>query len=190
MSSQMKDKENAAFIEPSIIEPEKHQCYLLYLVGFGPGEIETKTGVPSNRIRGWMFKEKWAKQREQYEEMLQEKHPTMAQPIVQSVIRSRKGERRKDFLEHTGEMAVADAQHWSSMDPQERIIVAPAIGTLNAVHRKNLGLEDEADGGEKSHISLTFLTKADDPGMVRVIDSSAVRMIEAPPKVSTNIDDY
>lgn len=175
---QMKNEKPAEFIEPSLTDPQKHQSWLMWIVGFGPDEIEQRTGIPSGRIRVWACREKWTEQRKQYEELMKEKHPPQSQPIVQSVIRAKKGELRKTFLEHTGEMAVDDAKHWSGMDPQERLVVAPAIASLNGVHRKNLGLEDESESGEKSHISLHFLTQADSPGMVRLLDSSKVKEIE------------
>lgn len=171
-------------------DPEKQQCFLLFISGWTPAEIEVKTGIRQDKIRQWNCRGNWAAQKKQLEEMRREKNPPMEQPIVKAVINSKKGELKKKFVENMGEMAAADAETWKDMEPEARLVVASNIAALGGLHRKTFDLDKEEEAGSKGHINLTFLSQASEPGMVRVIDSTAVRMIEEPAPVSTNPDDY
>lgn len=171
-------------------DPEKQHCFLLYISGWTAAEIETKTGIRQDKIRQWICRGEWAAQRKQLEEMRREKNPPMEQPIVKAVINSRKGELKKQFIENMGEIAAADAEHWKDLEPDARLVVASNIAALGGLHRKTFDLDKEEEVGSKGHINLTFLSQASEPGMVRVIDSTVVRMIEEPAPISTNPDDY
>lgn len=162
----------------SLGDAEKHQAFLMFLSGFPPVEIARRTGLSHDVVKQWATRGKWNEQKRELENYHSEKNPPMAQPIMKAVANSRKGELRKKFLENTGEMAAEDAEHWKNLDPQERLVVAPAIGALNNVHRKNLGLEDEDDDREKGHISLTFLSQSSQPGFVKLIEPEKVKEIE------------
>ena len=92
-------------------------------------------------------------------------------PIVQAVIEANRDGLREKFRATTGEMAVKDAEYWAKMTPQKRLKEASGIAPLNKVHRDNLDLsKEQAEAGSGGHISLTFLSQADSPGMVKVID--------------------
>lgn len=161
---------------PHLTNPMKHQCFLMYLAGFGPAEIEEKTKIPANRIRQWMFRDKWAEQRKEYEDFLSEKNPIASQPIVEAVKASGKGDIRKTFVEKAGKMAKEDIEHWADkMLPEERLEKAQSIAALNGTHRKNLELDVEAENKERGHITLTFLNNPD----VKIIDSEKVKEIHA-----------
>jgi hypothetical protein len=166
-------------IEPSLADPEKHQCFLLYLVGFGAAEIEQRTGVRADRIRKWSERDGWPTQREHYENLLREKNPTVQQPIVQSVVRAAKGERKKEYLEKSGQIAIDDVAFWTGLPPEMRLAAADKIAAANKMHRDNLGLNEEAEAGTHSHISLHFLTQADNEGMVRLLPEKVKEIEDA-----------
>lgn len=167
-----------AFIEPSLNEPEKHQAFLMFITGFGAAEIEQRTSVRADKVRQWAHREEWVKQRTQYEEFLREKNPIVEQPLVQNVIRAKKGERKKEFLEKAGQIAIEDVDYWLGIPPEMRMAAATNIAAANKMHRDNLGLNEDAEQGERSHISLTFLNSADKPGFVKLIEPEKVKEIE------------
>lgn len=158
---------------------EKQQCFLLFAaLGMEASEIEERTGIPANRIRQWMLREKWRDQKEMMENHKKNSRPAIEQPIVKAVINSRKGELREKFVANTGEMAAEDSEHWKQLSPEERIVVAPAIASLNGVHRKNLSLDAEEENKERGHIVLSFLNRANEPGMVKPISPEKIKEIE------------
>lgn len=169
---------------------EKEQVFLMFLQGWTAADIEGKTGIRQDRIRQWSHRGSWPAKKKQFEELKMEKNPLEQQPIVKAVINSKKGELKKQFIENMGEIAAADAEHWKKIDPEERLVVASNIAALGGLHRKTFDLDKEEEAGSKGHINLTFLSQASEPGMVRVINSAAVRVIEEPASVSTNPDDY
>jgi len=160
---------------------EKTQVYELYLMGWKASEIEKETGIDAKKIINWTFKDRWGERKEYYDALKSKKNPEAGQPIVKAVITANRDERRREFLEHTGVMAAVDAKHWSEMTPDERLAAAPSMVPLNKMHRDNLDLNGDADSGhgKGSLVNLTFLTNADKPGMVRVINQSTeVQRIE------------
>jgi hypothetical protein len=161
---------------PSFMNPVQHQCFLLYLAGWGSVEIEKETGQSAINVRQWACRGGWAEHRKYYEGMMKRKHPPLSQPIVQAVVRNAKEELRKKYLEKTGVMAAEDADYWADLKPEERLAVAPDLAALDKVHRGNLGLNEESETKATGHINLTFLTSNTDS--VRVLKPAKVTEIE------------
>jgi hypothetical protein len=137
----------------------KTEVYQLYMQGWKPADLEAETGIPAKKIGNWVFSDRWVEQKEYYDRKNSKLRPPVNErPIIKGVVSANRDQRRKDFLEHTGQMAVADAKHWSSMDPQERLVVASEIAALNKVARDNLDLNKEEASNERGHISLSWLT--------------------------------
>jgi len=147
-------------------------------MGWTAAEIEERSGVRADKIRQWTFRDKWAEQKQAVEKAHNKKHPPMESPILKVVANSRKDEIKKEFLERSGEVAVKDVRHWEKMDPEERLVAAPAIAALNKVHRDNLELNKEEENNEKGHISLTFLTNTTERVTVLDVQSEKVSLPE------------
>lgn len=164
---------------PDPNDPQKTQAYELYLFGWGPTDIERECGIKAKTITNWAYKDRWNERKDYYDALKSKKFPPHEQPIVKAVITANRDERRREFLEHTGKFAVEDAKHWSKMTPAERLENAQQIAALNKVDRDNIGANDEESANARGHISLTFLSEADKPGMVRIIETPAqVQRIE------------
>lgn len=162
---------------PRIPQETRLDCLQLYIIGFEPFEIGQRTGINENTIRGWVMKEKWNDRRKKHEQLNLEKHPIEERPLIKAFAKE-KGNLKKQFVEKAGEMAVKDMEYWAdTLGPEDRLEVATNIAALNGAHRKNLSLDEEAEG-DKSHISLTFLTRANEEGFVRVLEPEKVKQIE------------
>lgn len=158
-------------------DPEYTECLAMYCSGWAAYEIEEKTGIRADRIRQWVHRDGWAELKAKTENHHAKKHPVEKSPVMRAVANSRKGEIRKKFIENTGEMALEDSAHWKDMGPEERLVVASNISSLNGVHRKNLGLDEDGESDGK-HISLTFLNNASNPGFVKLLSNEDVKEIE------------
>lgn len=159
---------------PAIDESEKHACYVLYMAGFVAEEIVSEVGVNVNTLKAWITKDGWFRKREEINVARKKKNPPEEHPLAKMLAPDRAEKNIKRFKEVAGEIAVEDIEHWRDLNPQERLVVATAIGTLNKVHRSNLDLDKEEPGG-KSAINISFLNN---PGAVTVIEESPVKMIE------------
>lgn len=159
--------------QPDATDVEKTQCYHLYMQGWTAKNLVDECNIDYHKIKNWIFNDSWNSQKDYFDSFKSKRSPHITeQPAIKAVITANRDERRKEFLEHTGKMAVEDAKHWASMTPDERLEVAPNIAALNKVDRDNIGANDDTDEkGGKGHISLTFLTQANEPGMVKVIDA-------------------
>lgn len=158
---------------PSENDTVKHECYQLYLMGWKPEELAELAKKTVKIIYNWIFVGRWAERRDYFDRLKSKKRKEANAPIVRAVIQANRDGLREKFRATTGEMAVKDAEYWAKMTPQKRLKEASGIAPLNKVHRDNLDLskEDrEGAAGSGGHISLTFLSQADSPGMVKVID--------------------
>jgi Putative ATPase subunit of terminase (gpP-like) len=160
--------------DASVTDREYRECLLLYCMGWTAAEIEERASVRADKIRQWVCRDDWKGQKEAVEKMHTEKHPPQQSPILKVVANSRKDEIKEKYLSHMGEMAAEDAECWKDMQPQERLIVAPAIAALNGVHRKSLELDKEEENSDRGHISLTFLNSID---RVTVLDVQSEKLL-------------
>jgi uncharacterized protein YjcR len=163
---------------PKIGDEAESQCFALYCAGWKPAEIADEAKINFNTLRQWIMKGKWTEKKTAIDAARKEKNPPMSQPLMRIAATSEKDTHRKTFLEKTGHMAAKDAEYWNDMDPQERLVVAQNIGALNKVYRDNLGLSKDEESAERGHISLHFLTSADQPGFVKIIESEKVVEID------------
>lgn len=162
---------------PKIPPETKEDAYFLFCQRLEPVKIAEILEINFNTLRQWIMKGKWTERRKKNEELMEQIKPTDKRPIVVAMARTR-AEAKKIYEEKSGTIAAEDIEHWTEkMNPEERLAAAPGIAALNGVHRKNLGLDEEAQT-ERGHISLTFLTKANEPGFVRLLDESKVKQIE------------
>lgn len=143
---------------PEVINTEKSECYKLYMAGLGPAEIVRRTGTKSDKLNAWIYRFKWKEQRTEIDAIRAQANPTMETPIARALVTDHDDSLKHRFLKTAQKIAVKDVEHWEKMEPEDRIGVAPALGTLNKMHRDNLGLSKEEEAASKGHISLTFLT--------------------------------
>lgn len=156
---------------PAIDESDKHMAFALYMGGWTKDEIISQVGCTHSCLSAWITREGWAKQKEAIAEARRKKNPPEKSHVVGMLANpERKAENVRIFQEKTGHMAKEDAEHWADLKPEERLIVAPAIASLNGVHRKNLELDRE-QAGDKGLINITFLNS---PNAVRQLDDSEV----------------
>lgn len=171
----MKRQKPATEEAPSLSEPEKRNVWEMYMAGWGAAEIEKETGVLSNVIRKWVFREGWTAQRDRINQMHDKLHPAAQQPIIKAVAKNPKGEMREQYLKNTGKIAVEDAKHWAEeLDPMLRLAAAPAIVALDKMHRSSLEIDSENESkGGNTLISLSFLTNP----VVRELTAAEVKEI-------------
>lgn len=160
---------------PSILQPdisvtdrEYRECFALYCMGWGAAEIEARCDVRADKIRQWTCRDGWKEQKEAIEKAHNEKHPPMSSPILKAVANARKQELKEKFVANMGEVAAENSEYIKSMAPEERLIVADKISSLNNVDRKSLELDKEEENNDRGHISLTFLTNTSEK--VKVLD--------------------
>lgn len=171
----------------SFQDREYRECFLLYTMGWRPVEIEEECGISADKINHWVMRDKWKAQKEAAEQAEIRKHPPSQSPILKAVASARKEELRQKFLEDMGVIAAEDAGHWKQLDPQERLVVAPAITSLAGVHRKTLELDKEEENDERGHISLSFLCNPTEKVTILDVQSEKIAL---PPATSTDPDDY
>lgn len=161
---------------PAIDESEKHACWALYMGGFTADEIVAEVGVNINTLKAWITKDGWFRKREEINAARKKKNPPEEHPLAKMLAPDKLAKNVERFKEVAGVIAVEDIEHWRDLKPEERLVVAPAIGTLNKMHRSNLDLEKEEAGG-RSAINISFLNN---PGAVveLVDDAPPVRELE------------
>lgn len=149
----------------------KHEVYQLYLMGWKAPELAALAKEPVGKIYNWISAGRWNERKDYYDRLNSKKNPEKAQPIVRAVIQANRDGMREKFKEISGQIALEDIEDWSKLTPKERREEAAAIVPLNKMHRDNIELNKDSEAGTGSHISLTFLSQADTPGMVTVIDA-------------------
>jgi len=159
---------------PAIDESEKHACWAHYMAGFEKQEISELLGVNVNTLAAWIKKDGWVQRREELRAANRKKNPPEKSPLAKILAPDKLAKNVERFKEVAGVIAVEDIEHWKQLAPEERLVVAPAIGTLNKVHRANLDLEKE-DAGTGSAINISFLNN---PGAVVEIEDAPVRELE------------
>lgn len=167
----------SAIPEPN--DKSRAQCLIMFCMGFRYADIERMTGENGNTIRSWAKRDGWTDLKAEFESLKAKQDPFLEQPLVKAI--SKRAQFKEEFLQKTGAIAAEDAEHWKQLSPEERIEVAPAITSLNKMHRDNLDLSKEESDSTKGNINLTFLTRAHEPGMVRELTASEVREIENTP---------
>lgn len=156
---------------PPIDESEKHACWAHYMAGYEKQEISDLLGVNVNTLAAWIKKDGWVQKREDLRAANRKKNPPEQSPLAKMLAPDKLAKNVERFKEVAGVIAVEDIEHWRDLKPEERLVVAPAIGTLNKMHRSNLDLEKEEAAG-RSAINISFLNN---PGaVVELVD-------EAPP---------
>lgn len=163
---------------PAVDEGAKYECYHFYMGGFEQAEIAEKTGINPLTLKSWIHKDGWYQTREAIRAKAREKNPPEKSVLAKMLPPERAADNIRRFKEATNEIAAEDAEHWAELTPAKRIESAPAIASLNTVHRKNLELDKEEEKGKGGLINITFLTK---PG-VRMLDPSEVVEIEGKPE--------
>lgn len=170
-------EKDASHIAPSLADPEKIGAWTMFIAGWKPCEIEAETGIPQGRIRLWAHREKWTEQKAKIEALRDKKHPAVEQPIARAVAKNPKGEMREKYLKNTGVVAMKTSEHWASMEPEELLAAASQVATLDKMNRGTLEIDAEDNTKGNTFMNLTFLTNADQPGMVRLLEPDKVKEI-------------
>ena len=182
---------------PSVLEPEVaftdreyRECFGLYCMEWTAAEIEERCGVRADKIRQWVHRDDWKILRDNVQKAQSDKHPPMSSPILKAVASARRDELKKKFVENMGEVAAENSDFIRQMAPEERLVVADKISSLNNVDRKSLELDKEEENNEKGHISLSFLTHSTEKVTVLDVQAETIREVKPEPVQKLTMDDF
>lgn len=151
---------------PPIDNSDQHTAYHMYMGGWQPKEIAIELKIKEPTLRSWIDRGKWNKEREAIKKHARKLKPPEKSGIAKVISVDKREENIAKFREKSGEMAVEDMEHWAKQTPAKRLKSAEKIKSLNSVHRANLELDREGEGG-RTLISLNFLNN---PDAVKIIE--------------------